>query len=194
MLSTVTAAPKLTVEDLFAHGDDIRDELIHGEIVPKAMAYAPHWSVQGALHGWAMRRFGRRPGGRWPGGWWIGVEAHVVYGASEVFCHDLVGWRRDRLPAMPPRQITTRPDWVCEVLSPGHERRDLVDKLHVMYAAGVPDYWVIDHEERILFLYQHGPEGFVMRSVGAEAVIHAAPFGESELRVAVIFGDEDDEE
>ena len=190
----MSAAPRLTVDDLFAAGEDVRAELIHGEVVPKAMGHWPHGASQTALATWAKRRFDRQVGGRWPGGWWISVELHVVYGEHEVFCHDLVGWRRDRLAAMPAARITTRPDWVCEVLSPGHEKRDLVDKLHVLHAAGVPDYWVIDHEERILFLYRHRPDGYVVRSVAADEVIHAAPFEATELRVALIFGDEDDEE
>ncbi len=58
----------------------------------------------------------------------------------------------------------------------------------------MPDYWVIDHDERILFMYQHGPDGYVMRTVTAGAVIHARPFDAVELRTAVLFGDEDDEE
>jgi Uma2 family endonuclease len=194
MLQPVTAARKLTIDDLFAHGTDVRAELIHGEIVPKAMSYGGHWSAQGALHTWVRRRFDRKPGGRWPGGWWIGSEAHVVYETHEVYCHDLVGWRRDRLPTVPLGKITTRPDWVCEVLSPAHEKRDLVDKLHVMHAAAVPNYWVIDHEERILFLYRHRPEGYVVRSVAADEVIRAEPFETIELRAAIVFGDEDDEE
>jgi Uma2 family endonuclease len=194
MLEPVTAARKLTVDDLFAAGEDLRAELIHGEIVPKAMSNWPHGRVQLALSTWVTRRFARQPGGRWPGGWWIGVELHVVYGSYEVFCHDIAGWRRDSVATMPEGRITSRPDWVCEVLSPGHEKRDVLDKLNILHAAGVPHYWVVDHEERILFLYRHRPEGYVLRSIAAGEVIRAEPFDAIALRAAVIFGDEDDEE
>ncbi len=190
----MTAARKLTIDDLFAGGDDIRAELIHGEILPKAVPHVPHSTAEGKLFSWTTRRFDRKPGGRWPGGWWIRPEIHTVYATHEIFCHDIAGWRRDRIPVLPKGPMTIRPDWVCEVLSPGHQKRDLVDKLWVMHAAGVPDYWVVDHEERILFLYRHRPEGYVMQSVSADTAVHAAPFDAVELRLACIFGDEDDEE
>lgn len=64
----------------------------------------------------------------------------------------------------------------------------------MLHAAGVPDYWVIDHDEKILFMYQHGPAGYVVTTVGTGAVIRARPFDAVELRTAVLFGDEDDEE
>lgn len=189
----MTAAKKLTVDDLYARGQGIREELIHGEILPKAFSGAEHQSHEDALTHWARRRFHRNVGGRWPGGWWIFSEIHTVYDTHEVFSHDIAGWRRDRLPT-PAGWIHLRPDWVGEVLSPSHEKRDLVDKLGVLHAAGVPDYWVIDYDEKILFMYQHHADGYVMHTVSAGAVIHARPFEAVELRTAVLFGDEDDEE
>lgn len=190
----MSALAKLTVDDLFAQGSDIRAELIHGEIVQKASPFWPHSSVQGQLLAW-LRRFNRRPGERWPGGWWIGVEIHVIYGAHQVFCHDLVGWRRERVPEMPRGWIPLRPDWVCEILSPTHEKRDLVDKMGVLHEAGVPHYWVIDREERELFPYRHDPRGYLMpRAIAAGETIRAAPFEATELRTGILFGDEDDDE
>ncbi|MEO7092581.1 MAG: Uma2 family endonuclease [Polyangiales bacterium] len=189
----MTAAKKLTVDDLFALGENTREELIHGEILPKAFSGAEHQNLECALLAWAHRRFHRNAGGRWPGGWWIFSEIHTVYDTHEVFSHDIAGWRRDRLPA-PSGWIRVRPDWVCEVLSPSHEKRDLVDKLGVLHTAGVPDYWVIDHDEKILFMYQHRPEGYVMHTVSSGATIHARPFEAAPLRTAVLFGDEDDED
>ncbi len=91
MIHAMTSAKKLTVDDLFARGEDIREELIHGEIVPKAFSGAVHQSHEGALRVWAGRRFDRTPGGRWPGGWWIFSEIHTVYDTHQVFCHDIAG-------------------------------------------------------------------------------------------------------
>jgi Uma2 family endonuclease len=194
MLQTVTAAKKLTVDDLLARGEDTRDELIHGEILPKALSSPVHQNHERALAVWASRRFHRNAGGRWPGGWWILPEVHVVYETHEVFCHDIAGWHRERLPALTRAWARVRPDWLCEVLSPSHEKRELVDKLAVLHAAGVPDYWVIDYDEKIVFMYEHRPEGYVMHTVSTGAVIRARPFEAVELRTAVLFGDEDDEE
>jgi Uma2 family endonuclease len=89
--------------------------------------------------------------------------------------------------------VETRPDWVCEVLSPTHEKRDLVDKLATLHAAGVPSYWVIDREKRILFSYRHDTRAYLVRTSAGE-VIAAEPFEQVMLRTGVIFGDEDDAE
>jgi Uma2 family endonuclease len=194
MLHVMPAARRQTVDDLLALGSDVRAELIDGEIIPKAMSLPEHSFPQGFLLAWAIRRFARNPGQRWPGGWWILPEVHVVYSPAQVYCHDLVGWRRDHLAELPKRWVEQRPDWVCEVLSPGHEKRDLVDKLATLHAAGVPHYWVIDRDERILFLYRHAPGGYLLRSVAAGEIIEAPPFEAVQLRTGVIFGDEDDEE
>src|SRR3990167_5378956 len=133
--------------------------------------------------------------GGWPGGWWIGAEVHVVYGAHDVFCHDIVGWRRDRVPVMPRGWVDIRPDWACEVLSPGHERRDLVEKMGALHAAGVPHYWVADREERALFPYVFDPRGYLMtRAIAAGEVLRLPPFEATELRTGILFGDEDDAE
>ena len=189
----MTAAPKFTVDDLLALGEDVRAELIDGEIVYKALPFPEHSLPQGYLDRW-LHRFARKPGGKWPGGWWIGPEVHVIYKTEQVYCHDIAGWKRDSLASLPSGWVPVRPDWVCEILSRGHEKRDLADKLATLHAAGVPNYWIIDHIKRVLFLYEYEAGGYRVRLVHAGEVISAAPFEACELRTAVIFGDEDDEE
>lgn len=43
-----------------------------------------------------------------------------------IYCpsHDIAGWRKGWMPARPRRAIDLPPDWVCEIVSPGHERQD----------------------------------------------------------------------
>src|SRR5688572_1797443 len=107
-----------TFADLARLGDDARAELINGVVVDKAAPTAEHGVSQVAVGGVLARRFHRRPGGRWPGGWWIGSEIDVEYSAHQIFRHDLVGWRRERVPERPRgRPVRVRPDWVCEILS-----------------------------------------------------------------------------
>ncbi len=194
MIEPMTAARKLSVDDLLALGEDVRAELIDGEVVYKALPSTAHSLEQGAVMGWLRRRFCRKPGGRWPGGWLIGSEAHVVYEPHQVYCHDLVGWRRENMPEIPTGWAHTRPDWVCEILSPGHEKRDLVDKLTTLQLAGVPYYWIVDLAKRELLLHHLERERYVVHTARPGETIFAPPFEASELRSAILFGDEDDEE
>src|SRR5215470_2112203 len=103
--------PKMTFADLEALGDDVSAEIIHGTIVQKAMPTMEHGRSQLGAGGVLRRRFDRRPGGRWPGGWWLGTEVDVEYETHELYRHDIVGWRRERVPECPRgRPIRVRPD------------------------------------------------------------------------------------
>lgn len=186
----------VTVADLLARSDRDRLELVGGALVEKAAPTAEHGRGQNAVGGSLRHRFDRRPGGRWPGGWWFATETHVQYQANVVFCHDLVGWRRDRVSVYPTGfPVQTRPDWVCEVLSPSNEKRDFVDKPRAMHAARVPHYWILDVLEKILLVHRYSPDGYTMiLSAGVGETIRAEPFDAVELRVAVLFGDDDDDE
>lgn len=196
MLEAMTAAALKTFEDLALLGDDTRAELIEGEILQKALPMGEHSGAEGYLQILLGRRFDRPAGGRWPGGWWIRPEIHVGYDKRNVFCHDLAGWRRTTSPEKPLGwPVRVRPDWVCEILSPSHEKRDRRDKMRVLQRLQVPYYWLISHEEKLLEIYRHTADGYVLvRTAGSDETIRAEPFDAVELRAAVIFGDVPDEE
>lgn len=188
--------PRATFADLENLGDEVRAEIIGGEIVEKAFPTMEHGRAQSALGGYIRRRFDRRSGGRWPGGWWIGTEVDVEYEAHELYRHDVVGWRRSRVPECPKgRPVQARPDWVCEILSPSNEKRDLVDKMRTLQASEVPHYWILNPEERVLVVYRHSDAGYVVVATATSGeTVRAEPFEDIELRVGVLFGDEDEDE
>jgi Uma2 family endonuclease len=188
--------PNATAADLQAVGESSRTEIIGGELVEKAMPSMAHAAAQLAVAQVIGPRFNRRPGGRWPGGWWLGTEAHVQYATHEIYCHDLVGWRRDRVPERPTGwPIATLPDWVCENLSPKHEKRDLVDKMRTLHANRVPHYWILNPEEKILVVHRSDTQGYVVLLAAATGeTVRAEPFDAIELRVGVLFGDDDEDE
>jgi Uma2 family endonuclease len=195
MLETMASRALKTVADLAVLGEDSRFELIHGEILEKAAPSMPHSEAETYLIILLGRRFDRPEGGRWPGGWWIRTEVHVEYGQHEIFCHDVLGWRRARMPTLPrswPTQV--RPDWVCEILSPGHEKRDRKDKLAVLQRAGVPHYWLVNHVEQLIEVYRHTPAAYeLVHTAGAGEVARLEPF-DIELATDVIYGITPDEE
>ena len=91
--------------------------------------------------------------------------------------------------------MRVRPDWVCEVLSPRNEKRDFVDKPRTLHAAEVPHYWILDAQEKLLIVHRWSPDGYTMvLPAGADESVRAEPFDAVELRVAVLFGDDDDDE
>jgi Uma2 family endonuclease len=184
-----------TFEDLMARADPDRLEIIGGEIVEK-VSLSPRQSRAEVKLAVAVDPFNRKPGSRGPGGWWIFTEIHVGYASGEIYCHDTAGWRRDRVPIEPTEwPVRIRPHWVCEIGSPKHERRDLVDKPRVLHAAEVPHYWILDPDEKILLVHRWSPDGYtVVQRAAAGETVRAEPFEAIELRVAALFGDDGHDE
>jgi Uma2 family endonuclease len=120
----------------------------------------------------------------------------IEYETHEVYLHDVVGWRRDRVPQRPTgRPVRIRPDWVCELLSPSNAKRDQIDKFQVLHRNGVPHYWIADPLEHTLIVHRWEPRGYlVVLTAAAGDVVRAEPFDAVELRVSTLFGLEDDEE
>jgi Uma2 family endonuclease len=79
-------------------------------------------------------------------------------------------------------------------LSASNEKRDLVDKLRVLHAHGVPHYWIMNPEDKTLVVHRWEPDGYliILTAVAGE-IIRAEPFESVVLRVATFFGDEDDD-
>jgi Uma2 family endonuclease len=193
------AAPKITLAtsaDLATLDAGVRAEVIHGVVVRRASPTGEHGVAQGSFLGILNRRFQRKPGGRWPGGWWFGSEIEVEYESHEVYVHDVVGWRRDRMPEMPSgRPVRVRPDWVCEILSPTNAKHDTVDKLQVLHANQVPHYWIANPLERTLTVHRWDPNGFlVVLTAAAGDTVRAEPFESVDLSLAKLFALEEDDE
>ena len=105
---------------------------------------------------------------------------------------DLAGWRRDRVPERPTgRPLRSRPDWICEILSPTNARTDLVDELDLYRRFDVPHYWIVDPVTATLTVHRLTPDGYLIDlRAGREATVRAEPFEAIELRVGTLFGDE----
>lgn len=182
-----------TFDDLRAQPNPDRLEILGGEVVEKAMPSPAHALTEQKL-GAAIDPFSRKPGSRGPGGWWLFVEIHVEYHNGEIYCHDAAGWRRDRAPERPSEwPVRVRPDWVGEIVSPKHEKQDLVTKPRTLHAAEVPHYWVLDPEEQILLVHRWSLDGYVVvQRAAAGETLRAEPFDAIEIDVAELFGAEVD--
>jgi Uma2 family endonuclease len=183
-----------TFTDLAALDEPDRVEIVHGALVQKAMPSVAHSRAQTQL----IRKLGgfHRRHGRRPGGWWLLTEIHVEYQDHQVHCHDVSGWRRDRVPEMPAGwPVRIRPDWVCEIVSPTHEKRDLVDKPKVLHAAEVPYLWLVNPEEKLLLVQRWSSAGYTtILAASSGQTVRAEPFDLLEFRVGALFGEDEDDD
>jgi Uma2 family endonuclease len=174
-----------TLNDLLLSPDE-RVELINGEILPRAMARFAHGVAQGNLRG-ELDPFGDRDSSG--GGWWFATEISVAYEAHECPTHDLAGWRRERLPQPPDGVIELPPDWVCEIISPGHEKKDTVILPLLLKRHQVPDYWLIWPEQRLLMAYRLlGGDWRVMATLEGSGRARIPPFDAIELDLEAVLG------
>lgn len=184
-----------TVADLLAIPEEQRfHEIIGGELVRKAMPSARHGGAQGRVVR-SVAPYDRRPQPPRPGGWWFATEVEVELAPNEVYRPDVLGWRRERLPELPDQSpVTVRPDWVCEVLSPSNKRHDTIKKRRVYHRSGVPHYWLVDPAEETLEVYRWHQDGYLqVLAAERDDRVRPEPFDAVELRVGVLFGDDEEE-
>jgi len=186
--------PGATIADLLAIPEEHRrHELIDGVLVEKEAASGRHGGAQVRI----ARRLGpydRRAGGPLPGGWWFGTEVEIQLADTQVFRPDVAGWRRERMTELPAEvPIKIRPDWICEILST-NKRNDLIKKKRAYHLHQVGHYWLVDPVEETLAVYRWHPDGHVEVMIAErDERVRAEPFAAIELRVAVLFGEDDDE-
>jgi Uma2 family endonuclease len=174
-----------TLDDLLRSPEE-RVELIDGELVRRPMARSEHGMVQ-VNTAIELGRFNRASG---PGGWWIITEVSVAYEIHQCPSHDLAGWRKERLPERPRGVMELAPDWVCEIISPGHERKDTLQMFLLLQHHRVPYYWLIWPEDRVLIAHQLADDGYrVIKTLSGEARARIPPFDAVELDLAYILGE-----
>lgn len=185
----MTAAIKLaTYQDLLALPDDVRAEVLGGEVVALPAPRPRHSKVQGALRRFVGGPFDDDDAHGGPGGWWIFLEVDVALSQHDIVRPDLSGWRRAHLPRPDQRPIPARPDWVCEVLSPSSARHDLVTKRRLYAKHGVPHYWLVDPVARTLAALELRGEQWVELGVFSDQdSASIPPFEAIELPVGRLF-------
>jgi len=180
-----------TVDDLFNSTEE-RLELINGELIQRPMARFEHGASQAGTYG-ELLPIARRKG---HGGWWIVTEVNVKYGEHHCPCHDLAGWRKERVKDRPSGVIDIIPDWVCEITSPGHEKKDLMTNFMLLQNYGVGYYWIVSPEDRTLIAYQLVDGKYHVIFSGQfnkdepSIKVRIQPFSEIEIDLGFIFGDQ----
>jgi Uma2 family endonuclease len=171
--------------------DDLRDvpeqfvaEMFDGDLYAFPRPALPHANAAGSLFAAAHRSFHRNN----PDGWVILFEPELHFG-RDVLVPDIAGWRRARLPNVPPdAYLTLAPDWICEVLSTSTEALDRGQKLRIYAREGVAHAWLVEplaHTLEVMSL-EAGRWTQLDRYAG-EAKVRAAPFDAIELALGTLW-------
>lgn len=178
-----------TIEDLEkAWLKSERVELINGEIIHRPMARFEHGEAQNEIAS-ELKPYRRKKG---QGGWWIGTEISVRYNQNQCPTHDIVGWRKERLVQRPSGVMEVTPDWVCEIISPGHEKKDTCHNFVLLQKYAIPYYWIIWPEDKILIAYKLVNKKYsVLETIENGGKAHIEPFSEIEFDLDYVFGTKD---
>jgi Uma2 family endonuclease len=131
-----------TYKDLCDVPDDQVAELIRGDLWVGPRPSPRHSHVATMLSAELVPPFQHGRGG--PGGWRLLYEPELHLD-GDVLVPDLAGWRASRaLTLLNRANIITRPDWVCEILSPLTEHIDRELKQGIYAREGVHHLWLID--------------------------------------------------
>ncbi|MBV9078897.1 MAG: Uma2 family endonuclease [Methylobacteriaceae bacterium] len=164
-----------TYADLEALPDTVVGEIIDGVLETHPRPAPPHTFAAAGLTGELAGPFQRGRGG--PGGWLFSVEPEFHLGAH-VLVPDVAGWRRSRLPSLPPEAfIEIEPDWVCEILSPSTARVDRGAKRRIYAETGVDFLWLLDPVARELEAFSLvGRRWMLVATVQEGELVQAPPF------------------
>lgn len=175
-----------TYDDLVAVPEHFVAEMFDGELYVSPRPALPHARSTSALLSDLGDAFDRGRSG--PGGWWILVEPELHFG-KDVLVPDLAGWRRERLPALPPEAfMTLPPDWICEVVSASTEVIDRGKKLRIYARQGVGHAWLVHPLRRTLEVFALERGAWVELTVHEERVnVRVPPFDAIELELAALW-------
>jgi Uma2 family endonuclease len=151
----VTTKP-MTIEEFEQMPDDgFRYEIVRGELRRMPGAGGRHGAIGMRLGSWLF----------------IHAETHrlgTVYNADTgfllfrdpdiMYMPDVAFVRAERLPPLDEQLgiLQLPPDLVVEVVSPTDRLSDVLDKVSVYLAAGVPLIWVVDPQRRLITVHRPG--------------------------------------
>ena len=185
--------PLSTIEDFENLPEDVRAELIHGEIVMMSTS-TKHSATCTALTLIIGTHVKNQKGYKDEDGWIIIAEAWVNYDKHNSFVHDLAGFYRKDLTSKSNRGgLKVKPAWVCEVMSPSNWSNNTQRKRVILEQHQVPFYWIVDPQRKTLQVFELKDKNEHYQIIYAADIgdgrVKLPPFQDLEIDLAELFGD-----
>jgi len=170
-------------EDLCKFPRETKVELVDGDLAFQPSGMLIHQSAVTELLEVTRGRYGRRKGGEWL----ILPDIDVRFG-RDIFRPDLSGWRKPNWPDWNALPVMTRPEWVCEVVSPGYRKHDRQVKRAAYEREGLRHYWILDPEMNMLETLKWVDGLYVSTNVfQRDDIVCAEPFPELKFELCDLF-------
>lgn len=149
-----------TSEDYWNLPEDVRAELIDGQIYNMAPPNRIHQKILGELHA-VIHNYIKSNNG--------GCQVYPAPFAVNLDANDKNWVEPDISIICDPGKLTDRgcsgaPDWIVEIISPGNPGHDMIYKLNLYANAGVREYWIVDPRSKTVFVYYLEQKDFVAKA------------------------------
>lgn len=138
-------------DELDPHGNRIRQELIHGEVVQVPPASQAHSVVVGRVLRELIGYLLSNPHLRLE----VLAEAAVVVNERDTLVPDCIVISEDRLNPSAEKYLSSAPEIAVEVVSPSESAAHLKSKIDSYLAAGAQSVWVVYPDSRSVTIYTH---------------------------------------
>lgn len=149
-----------TAEDYYNMPDEIRAELIDGEMVYMASPSRIHQEILGELYNIIKNYIKSKDGGCrvYPAPFGVQLDENedtVLKPNISVICDP--GKLNDR-------GCLGAPDWIIEIVSPSNPKNDYITKLSLYSNAHVREYWIVDPENNGIRVYNMDGDKFAVHA------------------------------
>jgi len=138
-----------TEEDYYSLPEDVRAELIDGQIYYMAAPSRIHQKILGILHATIYNYINSQNGS---------CEVYPAPFAVKLFDDKETIVEPDLSVICDPNKLTDKgcsgaPDWIIEIISPSNPGHDYIRKLNLYANAGVREYWIVDPQNKAILVF-----------------------------------------
>ncbi|WP_251500859.1 Uma2 family endonuclease [Otoolea muris] len=166
-----------TEEDYYNLPEDVRAELIDGQIYYQVAPGLIHQTISGELHT-AINNYIKSKKGSCRV--FAAPFAVKLFDSGSTIVEPDISVICDR-SKLTDRGCSGAPDWIIEIISPGNPEHDLIYKLGLYARAGVREYWIADPRSETILVYYLEQKNFEIRAYSFESKIKVNIFNDFEI-------------
>lgn len=180
MASAQEQATSYTEEDYYNLPEDVRAELIHGQIYYMASPSREHQEILVFLFKKIARYIDEKRGD---------CKIYPAPFAVKLFDDKKTIVEPDLSIICDPDKLTERgcsgaPDWIIEIVSPSTSSHDYVRKLNLYLDAGVKEYWIVNPMQHSIYVYFLEEDKFKAVTYTFEDEIHVGIYDDLSITLA----------
>ncbi len=153
-METIVEKRKYTYEDYLKTPDDVRYELIEGELIMTPSPVTRHQKISGRLFALIFTFVRDNNLGEV-----FAAPYDVVLSNENVFQPDILFISKDRVDIITEKNVQGAPDLIIEILSESTAYRDAIQKKKLYARFGVKEYWIVAPDDKLMEIYHLKDKG-----------------------------------